>query len=139
LIKISEKNKKYFEQIAKSYGCKLGWESWDSFYAARYYRPNREIWINLYHIGSLHEMICGFFHELGHHECSMNNKYVYYHSVNDVNPWYMLHYGLRAERYVDKVGARIMKEYLPKLTFYSGYHKDRPNSYYRKVMQHEED
>ena len=77
-------------------------------------------------------------HELGHIYCYQNNLYEIYHKEN-ISPKkfakYIRRYGLRAERYVDKVGERLMKDYFPDIPFIGCYSSEDSVKWYRKWVK----
>lgn len=79
--------------------------------------------IDLSECNSLDTFLSLFFHELGHVYCYNNNLYEFYHKENDKRDKYkyMKRYGLRAERFVDKIGEWLMSLYYPKSKFYLNY------------------
>lgn len=79
------------------------------------------------------------FHELGHIYCYRMGKYKIYHH-NTLPPKkfakYIRQYGLRAERYVDKLGAQFMKDFFPEIPFIAGYStEDMAKWYYKWVRR----
>lgn len=70
-----------------------------------------------------------FFHELAHCRNYINKKFLAFHSMTDPSRMTTEHIklvlltGLRAERYTDKIGAKLMKEYYPEIKFIAYYSK----------------
>lgn len=95
---------------------------------------NTLIEIDLSECNSLDTFLSLFFHELGHVYCYNNNLYEFFHKENDGrNKYsYMKKYGLRAERFVDKIGEKLMKSYYPNNTFYRNYDKPEDVKEYYK-------
>lgn len=77
------------------------------------------------------------FHEIAHVENFRNKKYFAYHNHRSSNYKtlstkklkYLIRIWLRAERYTDAVGARLMKEHMPEMRFYRGYSHYTANKY----------
>ena len=63
------------------------------------------------------DIISFFFHECGHEYCKKNNKFKAYHTpkfrYTKKEKLAIMRTALRAERYVDKIGQKLMKEYYP--------------------------
>ena len=77
---------------------------------------SRVITMDLNEVKNINHFWSLFFHELGHIWCWDNNKYDTYHSESvypEELPKYMRRMALRVEKYVDKVGAKLMKDYFP--------------------------
>lgn len=75
------------------------------------------------------------FHELGHIYCYESNLYEIYH--NNSLPEkelaiYMRKYGLRAERFVDKVGQSLMSDYFPDIPYVPCYQTETSIKWYKK-------
>ena len=74
-------------------------------------------------------MLSMFFHELGHHVAYTNKKYIIYHEfaedfVHEETVERMkifVRTALKAERYVDKIGQELMKQYFPKGKYYAAH------------------
>jgi hypothetical protein len=67
------------------------------------------------YVGGLnyHMIISIFFHELAHIECSRRGKYNSFHNGTPVQrARAMVFHGLQAERYVDRVGESMCREWL---------------------------
>lgn len=84
---------------------------------------NTLIEIDLSECNSLDTFLSLFFHELGHVYCYNKNLYEFYHKENDNRDKYsyMKKYGLRAERFVDRLGETLMKLYYPNNKFHKNY------------------
>jgi hypothetical protein len=74
---------------------------------------------------SIEQIICTFFHEIGHIICMKKGKYKIYH-----NPDYrhnakyherIVKNGWKAEVYVDKIGRKEMKKHFPNIPYYGFY------------------
>lgn len=79
------------------------------------------------------------FHEIGHIYCYDNKKYIKYHSDCDDDldemSIYVRKYGLRAERFVDKIGAELMKLYFPDTEYQSCYSKAEDVKWYHDWVE----
>ena len=78
------------------------------------------------------------FHELGHIYCYRHKLYKRYHhdysGSKNFNK-YIHRYGLRAERFVDKVGKKLMKTYLPDISYLAGYLTQKDVEWYNKWLR----
>ena len=82
---------------------------------------------------NLNELWSIVFHELSHVLCYRNGKYDKYHK--EILPYnelaiYVRKYGLRAERYVDKVAKTLMNVYFPQYTFIEAYRTEEDIKWY---------
>lgn len=78
------------------------------------------------------------FHELGHIWCFDNDKYVIYHtdSLSEKEmAKYMHRNGLRIERYVDKIGKRLAKEYGMSFRYVKAYESKENIEWYRNWLR----
>lgn len=88
-----------------------------------------------------------FFHEVAHCFNFRNKKYLAYHSIPDVKTEKQLkrkmskHHmglivktGLRAEKYTDKVGKKLMKQYYPKAKYTSWYNNELAIAQYQETL-----
>lgn len=84
----------------------------------------REIIIDLEGVNSLNLFWSLVFHELCHIKCYDEDKYSIFHKNTLPKKemyQYMLKNGLRIERFVDKMAAKMMKQYLPRRTYKYSY------------------
>lgn len=75
------------------------------------------------------------FHELAHIICYRENLYKTYHHENRSKKKfarYIRRYGLRAERFVDNMAKKMMKEYFPKIKFEDSYLTEYEIEWYYK-------
>ncbi len=84
---------------------------------------------------TLQDFLSDIFHELGHIYCYQNDLYKIYH--NDSLPKkelaiYMRKYGLRAERFVDSVGKKLMSDYFPDIPYIPCYQTPTSLKWYKK-------
>lgn len=71
-------------------------------------------------INNRRELLSTMFHEAAHIVNYNNNKYYKYH--HDLGgKKYLRRIALRAERYTDKVGRKLMKEHYPDVRYLAGY------------------
>lgn len=78
------------------------------------------------------------FHELSHIMCFREGLYKKYHNLTDIDRQaviYVRRYGLRAERFVDKKAKALMKQYYPKIPFWSAYSEEEGVDWYRKWVK----
>lgn len=74
--------------------------------------------------GTRNDILCAFFHELGHIRDFRDHKFRKYNG-GDANNAYHKKVGIRAERHADRTGKAIMRVYYPKEKYYSGYQTER--------------
>lgn len=75
------------------------------------------------------------FHELAHVVCYREGLYKEYHHENRSNKKYAIYirrYGLRAERFVDKMAKKMMKKHFPKMKFEDSYLTEHEIEWYYK-------
>lgn len=75
----------------------------------------REIVLELQEIYTLERLWSIVFHELCHIICYEEGIYYKYHHNN--NKKYNIRYGLRIEKFIDRMAEKLMKDYLPGLEF----------------------
>ena len=67
------------------------------------------------------KIVCAFFHEIAHQLNRRDGKFLIYHTASSwSDPSKFAHIrrtALRAERYTDKRGKKLMKEWMPNLTW----------------------
>lgn len=95
-----------------------------------------EICVDLTEITTENEFWSLIYHEVAHIKCLREGKYKRYHSACTPKD-YMLRYGLRAERYVDSIGEKIMKEYHPELKYISFYQKQEDVQFFKNYIEKE--
>jgi len=94
----------------------------------------RAIYIDLNEAITIQQFWSLFFHELAHVWCYDHDKYYIYH--NDALPHkqlgdYIRRMGLRIERYVDKVGKKLMKQYFPRMRYLPAYKSKTDVQFYK--------
>lgn len=120
---------KIIKDICKTVGVRIHHKNIKSF-SGQAKLPERIIEISTKFIKSRREYLSTFFHELGHFYCYDNDIYPIFHGKRDFNSILdefkaMKLTALRAEKFVDKWAAKIMRKYFPKIRFvhaYNSYH-----------------
>src|ERR1700733_6503465 len=80
----------------------------------------RVIRINLNYNQTIDKFYSCLLHEFIHILCYDHKKYFNYHGCQVGDP-IVRKIGLKAERYVDKVAAKLFKQFFPELTYVYGY------------------
>ena len=78
------------------------------------------------------------FHELSHIICYREGIYKIYHHENISEKKfakYIRKYGLRVERFVDKMGMKLMSTYLPDLEYKQTYLSEEDVKWYKKWVE----
>lgn len=115
------------EFLAKAYGCKVELKS-KYMYGGGYYRNKKKIVINRESGESRTHLFSILCHELGHHFCWEHHKYMNYHYLSDTRLVRLL--GLKAERFVDKIGEKIFNQYFPHLHYEKCYRNANGKKWY---------
>ena len=95
---------------------------------------DRIIVIDLCEVKSIGQFWSLFFHEIAHIWCYDNDKYYEYHAETlPIREYtrYIRKVGLRAERYVDSIGKKLMKEYFPYIKHRPTYQSEEDVKSYR--------
>ncbi len=129
---------KQLRKIAKFHDLKLKTSSFSSGADAHL---NKDLIFLGYKDFEENELITAFFHELSHFYCMYEGKFAIFHDLKPVSEctteeliiWVKT--GLRAERYVDKVGKRIMALYYPDMEYESGYDNEYAGIIYKARIQ----
>lgn len=128
---LNKKEQQILRDIASFYGCKV-------FFKKDY---NGGTWCGDYIVvgsnKSSYSMILSvFFHELAHFINWKTNKYPIYHNPKNFDKMHKIipqffkrvRYSLNAEIATEKLGAKLMKEWFPKVK-YTAYYKNNKESY----------
>jgi hypothetical protein len=118
--------KQEIKKIAKHYGVKYRMRN--LVYAGSYDLRNPLIEINK-KLKTRNDIFSTLFHELGHHYCKMNDKFVVFHTDTTDKPNKhmrkhmrdMIKTANRAELYVDKWGEKEFYKWYPKLKYIQSY------------------
>jgi len=95
---------------------------------------DREIWMDLDEFITKREFYSTMCHELAHIWCFDNDKYIdYHHYICDGD--YVLKYGLKIERYVDKIAADIFADYFPKMKYKPCYESKEDVEWFYKWVE----
>jgi hypothetical protein len=112
-------------QIAKDHGFKLRAFTRKSRIGAGGEADLRGDAVVLFNVGKLkpEDIVSTFFHEMAHILCKRNRKYASYHGVHGARRWARatIFHGLTAERYVDNLGRKLCKQYLPTIKWEKSY------------------
>lgn len=79
------------------------------------------------------------FHELAHIVCYEERLWAKYHDLvpmsNKEYIRYILKYSLRAERFVDKLGSKLMSAFLPDIPFLDAYSNEEDVAWHRQYLK----
>lgn len=132
--KHSKKYEKIIEDLVNFYNVKVIFT--DRGYSSACYWENY-ILIDLSTVHSIAELLCAVFHELGHLYCYQNDLFAKYHwdlddsySMVEIHR-YMHKMGLKAERFVDKVGEQLMSAHFPDIPYIGGYNTKTNVKWYK--------
>ena len=106
------------KQVAKEYNVTLLLD--DSIDSSECDVQNSIIRIATYRPMSMGDFYSEFFHEIAHIWCYRNERYIRYHTDDGDNK-YMHRIALRAERFVDKIGKKLMSDLFCDITYLPQY------------------
>ena len=132
--KTTEKDKKEARKFLKKYNVRLHFvrKGWSSACV-----DTNLIEIDVREVKILSDLWSMVFHELSHILCAREGLYKKYHTTHSNSrkfAIYMHRYGLRAERFVDKKAAKLMKQYFPDMEYVANYNTEEGVRYYRKWL-----
>lgn len=106
--------------LAKEHGCKIKWNLRDGE-AGSFNVLSGTIYLHAALIYNEEDLWSTFFHELTHARCIFLKKYMKFHNPYCLDFEYKDRIKLRAERYVEREAAKLMKIYFPILEYKYSY------------------
>ena len=124
---ITEKEIKYIKDFVKSLELNIKLKIVRDKDHSCWNAGKRSIVLNIKPYSTIQGILSSLFHELGHCYCyDLELHKRYHHNIcNQDETYYRMicKCGLRAERFVDKVGKKLMKAYFPDIQYLRGYTK----------------